>query len=299
MARSTVLPWYSNAMRRLFLISILVPTFAFAQSRKEFEVASVKVATEQIQQVGAGLHIDGSQVSLVSLSIRDLVGMAYRVRPNQISGPDWIGSQRYNIAGKLPDGAPQDQVPEMIQSLLADRFQMKTHRETKDLPVYAIGVAKGGAKLTALPPDPELDGKNNTPVNVAAGGSANGVAINLGNGRSIALSATALEVRKLDMTTLADMLTRFSDRTVADMTNLKGRYDLTLPLTPEDQTAMLIRSALNAGLTLPPQALRALDVGSTASLSNSLEKVGLTFEAKRAPLEVLVIDSVQKTPTEN
>jgi uncharacterized protein (TIGR03435 family) len=83
------------------------------------------------------------------------------------------------------------------------------------------------------------------------------------------------------------------------MTDIKGRYDFTLDLSPEDRTAALVRSAVNAGLTLSPQALRALDFGSTVSVSESLQKLGLTFEARKAPLEVLVIDSIQKTPTEN
>jgi uncharacterized protein (TIGR03435 family) len=286
------------------MLSLLVSLVAtsllvFGQARPEFEVASIKPAGDQIQQVGAGLHIDGAQVALTDLSIKDIVGMAYRLRPNQIFGPDWIASQRYNIAAKLPDGGSQDQVPQMIQTLLADRFQMKMHRETREFPVYALGVAKSGLRMTALPPDPDSDGRENTPINVAAGGDANGVSINLGRGTTLSLGATALEAKKIDLPTFADMLTRFTDRQVVDMTNVKGRYDFSLELSPEDRTAMLIHAALNAGVVLPPQALRALDAGSTVSLSGSLEKLGLSFESRKAPLEVLVIDSVQKTPTEN
>lgn len=286
-------------MRRFILLSIFMSALAFGQARPEFEVASIKPAGDQIQQVGAGLHIDGAQISLTSLSVKDMVGISYRVKPNQIFGPDWISSQRYNVAAKLPDGASQDQVPAMLQTLLADRLQMKTHRETRELSVYALGVGKTGSKLTALPSDPDLDARANTPLNIAAGGNGNGVAINFGNGRTLTLGEKTLEVKKLDMSTLADMLTRFTDRTVVDMTGLQGRYDMTLELTPEDRIAMLLRAALNAGTVLPPQAMRALDSGSTASLSNSLEKLGLTFQSTKAPLEVIVIDSIQKTPTEN
>ncbi len=113
------------------------------------------------------------------------------------------------------------------------------------------------------------------------------------------MGATAFEAKKLDMTRFADMLSRFTDRPVVDMTDLKGRYDLTLELSPEDRTAMLVRIAVAQGVVLPPQALRALDFGSNVSLSSSLEKLGLTFDSRRAPLEVLVVDSIQKTPTEN
>jgi uncharacterized protein (TIGR03435 family) len=290
---------YSRSMRRLILLFITTAALAFGQKRLEFEVASIKLAPDQIQQVGAGLHIDGAQVALNDLSIKDIVGIAYRVKPNQILGPDWITSQRYNIAAKLPDGGSQDQVRQMIQSLLADRFQMKMHRETRDFQVYALGVGKGGLKITTLPPDPDSDNREASPISVAAGGNANGVSIDLGRGTSLSLGATTLEAKKIDMPTFADMLSRFTDRPVVDMTNIKGRYDFTLELTPEDRTAMLVRSALAAGVVLPPQALRILDVGSTVSLTSSLEKIGFTFETRKAPLEVLVIDSVQKTPTEN
>jgi uncharacterized protein (TIGR03435 family) len=101
------------------------------------------------------------------------------------------------------------------------------------------------------------------------------------------------------MAQLAELLTRFMDRPVVDSTGLNGQYDFSLGLTPEDRTALLIRSAINAGVTLPPQALRALDFGSNASLTGSMEKLGLTFQSSKAPLDVIVIDSVQKTPTEN
>ena len=273
---------------------------AFAQARLEFEVASIRPASEQVQQVTAGLHIDGAQVALNYFSIKDIVGIAYRVKPNQIVGPDWLAGQRFTIAAKLPDGASQDQVPQMLESLLTDRFQMKMHRETRDFPVYGLGVAKTGLKINALPSEPNSDTSGDkAPINIAAGGNGNGVAIDLGKGSSFALGPTAFEVKRLNMPTIADMLSRFTDRPVVDMTELKGRYDFTLDLTPEDRTAMLIRIALAQGVVLPPQALRALDVGSNISLSSSLEKLGFTFESRRAPLELVVIDNIQKTPTEN
>ena len=286
-------------MRRFILVLIATCTFPFGQTRPEFEVVSIKPAVDQIQQGGAGLHIDGSQVGLTSLSMKDIVGMAYQVKPNQIFGPDWISSQRYNIAAKIPDGGSQNQVREMIQSLLGDRFQMKMHREKRDFQVYALGAGKNGVKMTALPPDPDSD--NSRPAPIAAGGfgSENGVAMTLGNGSTLSLGATSFDAKKLSMAQLAELLTRFMDRPVVDSTGLNGQYDFSLQLTPEDRTALLVRSAINAGITLPPQAMRALDSGSNASLTTSLEKLGITLQSTRAPLDVIVIDSILKTPTEN
>lgn len=286
-------------MRRFTVLLIATCVFAFGQARPEFEVASIKPASGGIDQVAVGVHIDGAQVSMTTMSIKDLVAMSYRVRTNQITGPDWTGSQRYNISAKLSDGAAQAQVPQMLQSLLADRFQLKLHRETRELPVYALGIAKTGLKMTEIPPDPDSDYRSGGPVEVAAGGNANGAVMNLGKGTSLTLGPSSFEAKKLDLPRFADLLSRFMDRPVIDTTGLKGLYDFTLELTPEDRMAILIRGGVNQGAALPPQALRLLDFGSNASLVSALQKVGLTFEAKTAPLEMLVIDSAQKTPTEN
>jgi uncharacterized protein (TIGR03435 family) len=101
------------------------------------------------------------------------------------------------------------------------------------------------------------------------------------------------------MQPFVDVLSRFMDRPVVNMTGLTGNYTFALDVTQEDYTAMLIRSALSAGVTLPPQALRALDFSSGDSLLNAFEKVGLSLNPRKAPLEILVIDSMQKTPANN
>ena len=282
---------------RVVVICLLLPLICFAQARKEFEVASIKpVSDRPINQVVVGLHIDGSQARISYLSLKDYIGTAFRVRGNQIIGPDWLSSQRFDIVAKIPEGAPQADVPEMLQALLVDRFQMKIHRETREFPVYALKVASTGLKLTESGPG---DANANGTVDIAAGGNANGLAMNFGGGSSISVGSSTLEIKKLTMRVIADSLTRFLDRTVVDMTNLKGAYDLTVDLTPEDRISMMIRAGVNAGMTLPPQALAMMDNASNASLFDGLKKAGLTLEPQKAPLEVLVIDQIEKTPTEN
>jgi len=281
----------------IIIACLLIAVNTFAQTRREFEVASVRPAAEQAQaQVAAGLHIDGSQVRITYLSLKDYIVMAYQTRLNQIVGPDWLGTTRFDIAAKLPEGASQSDVSAMLQSLLTDRFQMKMHREMKEFPVYVLDVAKTGPKLT---PTGDAEPSAGTPLNIAAGGNAAGVAINFGNGANLTLGEKSLESKKLPMDVFADMLSRFLDRPVLNRTNLAGTYDFTLDLTPEDRLVMLIRSAVAAGVVLPPQALALLDAGSSDSLSTSLRKAGLSLEARREQLEVLVIDQIQKTPTEN
>jgi len=95
------------------------------------------------------------------------------------------------------------------------------------------------------------------------------------------------------------VLTRFVDRVVVDQSGLTKKYDITLELTPDDFNAIRVRSAVNAGVPLPPQAMRLLDNFSPDALGAPLSKLGVTFEAKKAPLEMVVIDSLLKAPTEN
>jgi len=281
----------------IFVTCLLLPAVSSAQARKEFEVASIKPSTERpINQVVVGVHIDGSQARISFLSLKDYIGTAFRVRGNQIVGPDWLASQRFDIVAKLPEGASQADVPEMLQTLLMDRFQMKMRRETRELPVYALKIASTGLKLTES--GPGVLNSNGT-VDVAAGGNANGIAMNFGGGSSISMGSNNLEIKKLTMPLIADSLTRFLDRTVVDMTNLKGAYDLTVDLTPEDRISMMIRAAVNAGMTLPSQALAMMDNASNASIFEGLKKAGLSLEPQKAPLEVLVIDAIEKSPTEN
>jgi uncharacterized protein (TIGR03435 family) len=253
---------------------------------------------EQIRPVAAGLRIDGSQVRYSNLSLKDYVGMAYRMRVNQVVGPDWIAAERFDIAAKLPDGGKTEQVPEMLQNLLTDRFEMQMHRDKKEFPVYALIVDKGGLKIPELPADPDFAGFAGG-ANVDAAGNGASVAINFGKGSTFTLGTTQLEIKKLPMNVVADMLTRFLDRPVVDMTELKGIFDITLDLSPEDRTAMMIRAAVGAGVALPAQAMRILDISSGESLSNAMQKAGLKLDARKAPLDILVVDNMRKTPTEN
>ena len=95
------------------------------------------------------------------------------------------------------------------------------------------------------------------------------------------------------------VLTRFVDRAVIDQTGLTGAYDIVLNIAPDDFTPLIIRSAINAGVTLPPQALRLLDNANADPLSGPLRDVGLTLESRKAPLKVVVVDAISRTPTEN
>lgn len=286
-------------MSRGIVCALLVSAAAAAQTRPAFEVASIRPSSEQATQVNVGLHISGAQVRMTYMSLKDYVAIAYRVRVRQVVGPDWLAQQRFDIAAKIPDGVPSDSVAEMLQTLLADRFHLAVHRDMKEFPVYALGVGKGGPKLRESADAGDASADRSANVNVAASGSVAGVFVDLGAGSFFNLANNRLEIHKMTTEALASMLTRFLDRPVVDTTGLQGSYDLTLDLAPEDYTAMLIRSAVNAGVVLPPQALRALDAAPGDPLSGPLQKFGLALEARKAPLDVIVVDAIQKIPTEN
>ena len=286
-------------MNRCLIGVLLLSTVTFGQA-PAFEVASIRPSSEQVTQVSAGLRVAGSQVRVTGMSLKDYIGMAYGVKPQQIEGPDWLGQARFDLAATIPADGSSAQLEQMFQSLLAERFKMTVHREKKEFPVYALGVARGGAKLqeSAASPEP-VTAEKQPEVNVAAGGSSAGVGADLGGGSSFNLGNNRLEVKKLAMNDFAEVLTRFVDRAVINETALTGRYDIVLELAPEDYMPVLLRSAVNAGVVLPPQALRMLDGANADPFSNPLRNVGLTLESRKAPLDVIVVDAIAKTPTEN
>jgi len=278
----------------------MLPGLASAQTTPAFEVASVRPSSGQVSPASAGVHIDGSQVRIVGLPLKLYVGMAYGLKPQQIVGPDWLGQPRFDIAAKIPDGASAAQLPQMFQALLADRFQMKSHRETKEFAVFALTVLKDGLKLQPSAAA-AADAPSDKPpaVTVTAGANASGSGADLGGGSSFTLGNNRIEIRKMTMMQIAELLTRLSDRPVIDVTGTTGAYDLSLELTPEDFIGVQIRGGVNNGALIAAPALRLLDNAAADPFTSALQKSGLALESRKAPLDVLVIDSIQKTPTDN
>jgi len=285
------------------MVAFCAPAALLAQSAPahlEFEVASVKPAATLgvMPAVRFGIHIDGAQFSCTSYSLKDYIRFAYQVKAYQVLGPEWLGQERFEITAKMPAGATRDNVPEMMQALLEDRFKLKLHHERKEFPVYALVAGKGGIKMKESERDAQPPDAAKPNINVTASGGRGGIGVDLGDGAYFHFGDDKFEAKKLTMARFTDSLSMFADRPVVDMTDLKGGYDFVLEFSEEDYRAMLIRAALNNGVTLPPQALRALEV-SGDSLFSAVQLLGLKLEPRRAPLDVLVIDSAEKTPTEN
>ncbi len=289
-------------MRNSVLALILaVPVFAQSTDRPEFEVASIRPSAPMGQQVNVGLHIDGAMVRCTFFSIKEYITMAYNVKLHQVEGPEWLGSERFDIAAKIPQGSPRDQVAPMLRALLTDRFHMQMHRAQKDFAVYALTVAKGGSKLKEAGAEAQaaMEEAGRGPVNVSATGGRGGVSVSLPGGASFSFADNHIEFKRTTMAAFVDVLGRFMDRPVVDMTGLNGIYDFRFDLSPEDFRSMQIQSAITAGVALPPEVRRMAENASYDSLHTALAGLGLRIESRKAPIETLVIDKIDKSPTEN
>jgi uncharacterized protein (TIGR03435 family) len=187
------------------------------------------------------------------------------VKDYSLSGPDWLDSESFDVIAKPPVGTPQDQVPAMLRSLLAERFKLRFHRESKMLSAYALVVDKKGPKIHAV----EAGGPNGTST---------------GKGR--------LTVHKVPMAAFADLLSHQLDRPVQDLTKLKGVFDFKLEYSPGDNQVV----APGDGTQRPTST----DATASPSLFAALqEQLGLRLQARRLPIQILVIDHVERVPTDN
>ncbi len=268
---------------------------AFAQpapSKLSFEVASIKPSEPSpANQIRIGMGADAGVLRYTNVSLKDCMRVGFRVKDFQIEGPDWLDSTRFDIVGKLPAGSAQDQIPEMLQSLLADRFKLTLHRETKDHAIYALIVGKGGAKLK--------------PSEIAADGGAPGPQAGRGGpprgGMSVSVDGAGahLQAPSATLAMLSEMISRFSERPVVDMTGVAGQYNFDLVFSPE--TLRGVRQAAGGAIPPPGQGAGHADnpEAPSGSIYDSVQKYGLKLDPRKAAMEVLIVDHIEKSPTEN
>jgi uncharacterized protein (TIGR03435 family) len=230
------------------LASLIV--FASLALGQTFEVASVKP-----NDSGTGhsdVDVDGNLLRMKNVTLKACIVWAFRTTDAQVSGPSWLESERFDITAKAESGKPE---PAMLQAVLADRFKLTVHRETKEQTLYELVVAKNGPKLKQ---------------SVAA---ENDMTSRRGH-----LTAT-----HASMSGLAHFLAGPNlklGRPVVDKTGLDGAFDFTLDWTLDSEAE---KSADH-----PPSIFVALQ-----------EQLGLKLEARRGPVEVLIVDHVERIPTDN
>ena len=255
-----------------------------------YEVASIKPEKSGSMMFRVLNTPDGfSAVSTVQMIIR----VAYGIEDNQISGaPGWVGSEKYDVEAKmdqvtaeklkkLREAQTEPARQHMLQTLLADRFKLTVHRETKELPIYSLVVAKGGSKLhEAKPGDTYPNGIKGFDGRPAPPGAH---LMRMGRGE--------LTAQGIGMEQVAHLLTQQTGRTVVDNTGLKGNYDFALHWTPDQSTPTL--NGPGGG----PDSSTSSESGPSIFTAIQ-EQLGLKLESQKGPVEILVIDHVEK-PSEN
>ena len=237
---------------------------AWAQPSQTLEVASVKPS----HNTTADSNLDSmrGRLTATNITVRELIRLAYGVKDYQIGrAPGWIDSQRFDIAAKsVSDKANSpDNEKSLVRELLSDRFQLSTHREAKQMPVYLLVVAKDGAKLTA---------HNDAGIKTRAG-----------CGRLVG--------RRVTTDGIATMLSRQLDHEVLNRTGLSGEYDVQLNFTPDSGPCRVGSDSQGGSVSTDPAGLPSIHTALQ-------EQLGLKLEPAKGPVDVLVIDRIER-PSEN
>ncbi len=324
-------------MRKYLALGFLAAVAVLGQ-QPAFEVASIRSAAQITPEMitsgklHVGMKIVAGRVDIGFASLRDLVMQAYEVKPFQVTAPDWMAAQRFDILAKMPDGATKEQVPAMLRALLEDRFKLVAHRENREQAIYSLEVGKNGPKFKEAPPKegsapdgapPKPEGKadmvigagdQQVRINRIGGGPGGTQTMSMSNAETGTTKVTVgangqmhMEMERMTMATLAQTLTPMFDRPVVDRTDLKGAFTIALDLSMQDMLQMA-RTAGIAGAGAPPIAgppggpgpdgLAASDP-TGGSIFMSVQQLGLKLEKQKAPIETIVVDSAEKSPTEN
>jgi uncharacterized protein (TIGR03435 family) len=270
----------SESVKRAAAIFLIAGGGIFAQSAPArpafdaFEVATIKPAVPG--SPGRWIKMQSAnRFYAKNHTVKSLIEAAYDLTPRAISGgPSWIDSDRYEILAETPgDVRPNlDEQMSMLRRLLADRFKLSFHREQKEFSIYALTVAKSGAKLKESTTSPDATPEGPPPLVFVL--SPEGI---------------WLPGRDATMAELASVFQRAAlDRPVIDKTGLSGRYDFDLKWTPDetqfDGNAVKVPGAADSG---KPDLFAAFQ-----------QQLGLRLEATKGPIEALVIDRVER-PSEN
>jgi uncharacterized protein (TIGR03435 family) len=254
-------------------VVLLLCGLAGAQSPPVFEVVSIKPAPPgtMMELIRSGrIHekIDDAQVDAGGESLRDLILLSWSLPEDQISGPDWISSVRFDVHAKLPAGASRKDVPAMMQAMLAERFGLKIHHEERVKPVYALIPGKGPLKLKVSDP-------NDTSAPGCNGGPAGGQVCRHTTMADLAVLLTNSATMRERMPSMTWGL----DRPAIDMTGLTGSYDFTM------RYGVLGGRSGNA------------EPGPEMSIADAVKDLGLKLEPVKHSFDIVVIDHIERAPT--
>jgi uncharacterized protein (TIGR03435 family) len=262
------------------------------------------------------------------MSLDRLITTAYQLKNYQLSGPGWLNLQRFEINAIMPEGSSPDQVPAMLRAVLEDRFKLKAHLEKKDRSVYALVVPrKENLNLMKADETVYADAKPLSPthpISIKRDGDAviliNSLTGMVTRGRSDGRGGPErmrTEILKTSMPAFADYLTELMDRPVVDATGLKDFSGMVLEIPRDAITSRPLPADLAAALSDPRNPFRgpggapAPSTPSTDATSANasdppgkaifavISKLGLRLDSRKAPIDTLIIEHVEKNPTEN
>jgi len=259
-------------------------TGALAQTVETFEVASVRASGPRSAdspdeaapdaptgQMGGPGTSDPGRIFYSRVALQRLLMNAYGVQADQISGPEWLASEKFDITANVRAGATQEQVDAMLQNLLIERFKLALHHTSKDGPVYELTVAKGGPKLSVAAP----------------GGRAGFQTARKSGIQSV--TCHACPIADLIRGVQGFDAQRLAPERIVDKTGLTGSYDFTLEFA----------APLAGGKPLKLSAIQSQAHAGQDVFAALERQLGLKLEKGRGPVDMLVIEHVEKTPTEN
>jgi uncharacterized protein (TIGR03435 family) len=294
----------------LIVIAGIMTVTAQDAGAPAFEVASVKPNKSGDGRVQVGFQ-PGGRYTATGITVRMLINQAYQIQPFQLVGaPDWLSSDRFDIIAKAEGDVvpgPNGPLPQMLRSLLADRFRLVVHTETRELPIYALVKARSDGKLGPQMNPAAVDctaarGRGGAPAPSGPGGPAfrgsGGPGPMFGPGGrppcGQLVGPANIAGGGVNMAQLATLLSGRVSRIVVDRTGIAGNFDLDLNWTPDQMPQGPPPGALPPGAPpLPP-----IDPNGPSLFTALQEQLGLKLESSKGPVDVLLIDRVEH-PTED
>ncbi|HVW08044.1 MAG TPA: TIGR03435 family protein [Bryobacteraceae bacterium] len=285
----------------------------FAQSEKlEFEAASLKPSAPPDGKMmfmnggrgGPGSN-DPTRITFTNATLAQFVTRAYNIKNYQLSAPDWLNQERFDLEAKIPTGATKEQANIMLQNLLAERFHMVVSHGTKEFQGYELVVAKGGPKLKqSSPEDAAYDQSQPRAFGPPPPPPPPGQPMKLDRPGLMVMMrispkgmVSQMTARAQTMQQLIDAIANNLNRPVIDSTGLTNKYDFSLNFSAETPAGM-------PALPPPPPGVTAPSVDNPEDLAPALpaalpEQLGLRLQAKKIPLPTITVEKADKTPTAN
>jgi uncharacterized protein (TIGR03435 family) len=285
-----------------------------SERRIAFDVAAIRPAAPLSEQQVApgdytrlGINVFETRIAAGYVSLFELVRTAFDVHPYQIVGPSWLRDPRFDVQATFPPGSGREDVPAMLRTLLEDRFGLVARVETRPVDVYELVVGASDRTLVEVEPSPDLpDVRRLAPGERVGVGGDSAIARDAATGAlrvrtrdqalytlkpSAVRGAAQIDAERMTMQQLASSLRDIVERPVIDRTGLTGAYRFTLEIPSP--------GAGRGGLTTARDGTPILPEPSGVDMFRSLERLGLKLQAERSPIEMVVIEKIERTPTEN